>query len=566
MSVVPPLGNTRWTRYAADTFAVGEQLALHVGRFHSPQDRLPIVFFHDYQHEPVGDLVGAFNGVFSASTITGYPLIAPDLGGTSQWATPDVVDTGGHVDDALAWAENEVWIGTRTDKVAILAFGMGTLNALNWAWRHPGQVRSMVLVGPIVDAEKFYDDNPGLQAAINADWGSGAAFAAALPDIDPMRNLDLVRPFAHRIQLWYGDADTQIDGADVRAFAELTGAEAVEFEGTEAQRHLVPADRVASFTTGTVRNRARAYVGWNDSDLGRFEELLFTWSATPANRNVHELRTGLWVGGRRAEFHRVSGSDGDERWGYMLTELQAPDTAVSTTWFQQNGGLMAGQHGNFHRANVDRDAGTYSVFMTWSDIFGVTPWKVNMAVWDGVIGGTLNLRDLVNTDIAGLRLSAGGEVLASERIGGQVTLVVHAADLDRAFTSRTLDVDIDGPLGDHLIIGAVRSGPNTITYAQAGADIPNGGAGSWADFGSCYPYRADTDLIGDTMRGRFYPIGMDPPAMDDPDWSMSWTNSGGWGTDGYGPSGLLFAHVGIFADPSDLPTQIQAGRLTVDER
>lgn len=565
MSITPPLGFTRWTRYTDDSFAVGEQLALHVGRLHRPQERVPVLFFHDYQHDARTTLDGAFDGVFSAHTSTSYPLIAAELGGTSQWATPDVVDTGGYVDDAIEWAHDQVWIATGEVKVAILAFGMGTLNALNWAWRHPGKVRSMVLVGPIVDADAFYTSNPSLQAAINADWGSGAAWTAALPDIDPMQNLGLVRPFGHKIQLWYGDADTQIAAADVQAFAELVGAEAHEFVGTEAQRHLVPADRIAVFTMATIRDRDRVHLGWDDTDWGRFDHVVITQPADPADRNVNELRTAVWPGGRRGEFHRISDdANGNERHGYLSRELSAPDMSVRSVWFQENGGTICGQHGNIVRGTIDEDAGTYNFPMCWSDIFGFMPWLVNRAVWAGTVDGNdLVLLGLQNSEIAGLRLSAGGEILASERSGGVVTLVVHADDLDRSFRSGTLSIKMAGPLGDHVIGTAVRTDANHVQYPLAGADVTSGGPGSWADFASCYPFHADTELVGTEMRGRFYPIGMDPPAWGDPDWGFNWSDTGPWATTGYGKPGILLAHVGAFT-----PTRqrfIQVGETWFDE-
>lgn len=564
MSVVPPLGTTRWTRYDPDSSSSGEALALHVGRLHSPQGDYPVMYFHDYLATPDSTMDGAFDGLFTAVASTSYPMIVPRLGGTSQWATPDVVDAGGWVDDALDWANSSVWIGTSETKVAVIGVGMGSLNALNWAWRNPGKVLAVVLIGPIVDADKFYNDNPGLQAAINADWGSGAAWTAALPDIDPMQNLALIRPFGHKIKLWYGDADTQIDGADVRAFAELAGAEAVEFAGTEAQRHRVPSGPVAMFTLATIREKARAYVGWDDRDWGRFREVILTQPPVVADRNTNDLRTAVWPGGRRGEFHKLSGGDGNERYGYLLNEFSATDGRVQNIWYQEDGGLMVGQHGNILRADIDDDAGTYLMYVTWGDIFGVSPWIVNRAVWSGIIGGnSLTLLGSVNSTIPGLRLSAGGEVLASERVGGVVTLVVHEADLDRAFRSRTLDVDISGPLGDHIIIGATRLDANHIRYAQAGADILNGGAGSWADFGSCYPFNADSDLVGNVMRGRFYPIGMDPPPMGDPDWGFTWTDTGGWGPTGYGGFGAMYNHVGLF--DLDRPHFIQTGPLMLDE-
>jgi len=564
VNVVPPLGFTRWTRYTGDSFVVGEQLALHVERLQRPQGRLPILFFHDYLHDAVTDLDGAFDGVFSAATSPGYPLLAPSLGGMSQWATPDVVDAGGHVDDALDWAAGQVWIDTRADKVAILAFRDGHLNALNWAWRNPGKVASVALVGPIVDAEAFYDSNPGLQAAINADWGSGAAWTAALPDIDPMQNLDAIRPFGHKIKLWYGDADTQIAAADVQAFAELVGATAVEFTGTQADRHLVPADQVAVFTLATIRDKDRAYVGWDERDWDRFQSLTLTVPADPTARNVNTRRTVVAPGGRRGEFVRLSGSESNERFMYLLPEVQAPDMSVKNVWHNGDGGLLVGQHGNPLRAFVDPDTGAYLAYMAWSNIFFAIPWIINRAVWAGTLGevGPPALLGLTNSVIPGLRLSAGGQVLASERSGNVVTLTVLQDDADRAYRSALIDIEMAGPLGDFTGLVA-RIDANHLQYTQAGADVTSGGPGSWADFASCFPHNADTDIVGDTMRGRFYPIGMDPPPMGDPDWGFTWTDTGGWGHTGYGYGGVLFAHVGI--NTPGQTARMQLGPLTIDE-
>lgn len=565
MSVVPPLGYSSWTRYAADSYATAQHLAMHVGRLQRHFGRLPVIYFHDYLADGDTTLDGAYEAVFGSIAQGSYPVLVPRLVSNSQWANPAVVDAGGAVDDAIEWAHDQPWIETREDRVAVYGVGMGSLNALNWAWRNPGRVAAVVLVAPIVDADAFYTDNPGRQAAINTAWGSGAAWTAALPDIDPMQNLDLVRPFGHKIAMWYGASDTEIDPNDVHAFAQLVGARTpVEFEGTASTRHLAPSDQVAVAALDIIRNRARAYVGWDERDIDRF--YLFPITLPPVDDpNVNDFRTGVWPGGRRGEFHRVSGNGGNERHGAMLGGFSAADAAVGTTWFQQNGGLMVGQHGQFIRGEAGADGEPYLLPMAWGDIFGVSPWIVNMGGWGGTVGGNdLALLGNLNATIPGLRLSAGGEVLASQRIGGVVTLVLEQADLDRNFRSRTLDVDISGPLGDHLIIGAERISATEVAYAQAGADIPNGGAGSWADFASCYPFRADTDMIGTTMRGRFYPLGMDPPAFDDPDWSMDWTAGVGQAPTGYGGVGLMFGHVGTF--DGEVPHNIQVGAFTADER
>lgn len=563
MSIVPLPGSTSASLFVDPSYTAGEQLNSYVGRLHRATGRTPVLYFHGYQQRPADLQAQLYQPQINAAASTSYPVIVADLGGGSQWATPDVVDVGGHVDDALDYAAGNTDIGTRADKVAVFALGMGTLNALNWAWRHPGRVRSVVLIGPIVDAEKFYDDNPTFQAAINTDWGSQAAFDAALPTIDPMRNLDLIRPFGHRIQLWYAADDEYIDGADVEAFAELVGAEAIEFPGTHVDLPAAPADRAAMFTLQQIRDRARAYTGWDNSDLTRFTEVPVSLPVVPGNTNL--LRTTVGVDGRRAEFVRVAGTEGNERHAQLLNDFSAPDMAVRTVWHNGEGRLQVGQLGNVMRAVIDADAGTYLMYVAWSNVLFFVPWIINRAVWSGTVGGNnLVLLGGTNSTIAGLRLSAGGEVLASERQGNTVTLICREEDLDANYRTGVVEVLLDDPTLADFSGLAVRVNHNRLQYTQTGADVTSGGPGSWADFGSCYPYVADTELVDRTMRGRFYPPGMDAPDWDDPDWSFTWTDVAGHGPAGYGQAGWLANHVGIFV-PNEPNVAVGVGAFVAEE-
>lgn len=566
--IVPPLGATSRSWFADDVGAAGEHLTSYVGRLHRAEGRTPVIYFHTFFGDGLVTLAGTYQRHFDAIAGTSYPVLVPELGGGSQWATPDVVDPGGYVDDALAWAAAGpiitgtglstvaiTGLGVRADKVAVHGWSMGSLNGLNWSWRNAGKLRAMVLVGPIVDAEKFYDDNPTFQAAIDADWGGHPNFVAALPDIDPMRNLDLIRPFGHRIQLWYAESDEYIDPADVRAFAELVGAEAHPFPGTHASLTDAPADRAAVFTLAKIRERASAYVGWDSIDTARFDQVQVTQPASPGNDNV--LETVVGTDGRRGQFRLVSGTEGNERAALLLNDLFAPDMAVRDIWHNGNGGPMAGQSGNIMRAVVS--GGTILMYIAWHDIFFNVPWIINRGVWSAPVGGnTLTQLGVQTAAIPGLRLAAGGDVLASSRASGVVTLTVLAADADRAFRSGIIDVAMAGAIGNYSG-PAVRVDANHLAYNQAGADVTSGGPGSWADFQSCFPYMADTELYGTTMRGRFYVPGSDPPAWGDPDWTFTWTDTGGWGPTGYGRGGVMAGHVGTAGK------FLQHGPLTIEE-
>jgi hypothetical protein len=563
MSIVPPLGDTSWSRFTPDSYVAGEQQSLYVGRLHNSSGQTPVLFCHGYQGDPATMQSSDWQPLFTAYAAAGHPVMVPELGGQSGWGAPAIVDPGGHIDDALDYFKLAAAGGVRTDKMFVHAISMGTL-ALRWVWQNPGRVRGMNLVGPIVHFEQFYNDNPSLQAAIDASWGGHGAWLAGLDASDPWRNVDRIRPFGHRLKFWYAENDGLIDPDEVIAFAELVGAEAEAMPGTHLELNInARVDRMVSFALNQLSNRRRAYVGWDETDWARFLEVPLTLPPSSPARNVNTRQTVVAPGGRRGQFTRVSGTEGNERHGYLLTELSAPSMAVREIWHNGDGGLMVGQHGNLMGAHIDPDTNQYTTYMVWSNILFGVPWIVNTAVWTGLVGGdTLTLLGLQGGTIPGLRLSAGGEVLASSRTGNVVTLVVHEADADRAYRSGTVDVILPAPLG--TFVGLVsRLDANHLQYTQAGADVISGGPGSWADFGSCFPYWADTELDNAQVRGRFYPLGMDPPDWDDPDWTLHWTDTGNWGFKGYGLGGIMFAHVGINSPGETV--KMQAGPVSIEE-
>ena len=562
MSIVPPLGDTSWSRFTPDSYVAGEQQSLYVGRLHNSSGQTPVLFCHGYQGDPATMQSSDWQPLFTAYAAAGHPVMVPELGGQSGWGAPAIVDPGGHIDDALDYFKLAAAGGVRTDKMFVHAISMGTL-ALRWVWQNPGRVRGMNLVGPIVHFEQFYADNPSLQAAIDASWGGHPAWLAGLDDSDPWRNVDRIRPFGHRLKFWYAESDGLIDPDEVVAFAELVGAEAESMPGTHLELNInARVDRMVSFALDQLSDRDRVYIGWDEEDWARFNQAFIT--DPPADgANVNALETVVKPGGRRGQFTRLSGIDGNERWGYLMPEVSAADMAVRTPWHNGDGGLMVGQHGNMLRTTIDATTGAYLIYMVWSNILFGVPWIVNTGVWSGTVDiDNLTLLGSQSKTIAGLRLAAGGEVLASERHGNVVTLVVHEADADRAYRSGTVDVVLSAPLGTY--VGPVTRVDEThLQYPLAGADVISGGPGSWADFASCFPYNAWSEISGTQVRSRFYPLGVDPPAWTDPDFTFNWTDTGGWGSTGYGFGGQMFGHVGIFIP--GVEANIQVGPLIIEE-
>lgn len=541
---------------------VGDANAFYVGRTQRSDRVTPVLYLHGPSADAASSQATRFQETFNAIAANSYPVAVPDTGSATQWATSDMVGASGFMDDVLTWISSDGALGTANtaaDKVGLYGYLNGALNALVWAWNNPGKVRSLVLLAPVVDPGAFYTANPTLQASIDADWGTHGAFLAALPDIDPMQNLALIRPFAHRILCVYSPDDEFVDPDAVLAFAELVGAEALEVEGVSAMVANTAAEAAAMWTVRKMRERATAYVAWDEQDWDRYTQVASTLPAAP-NNNTNELRTTDRYGaGRRGEFVRTAGTEGNERALFLLGEVSAPDVSVRHVWWNDNG-VLHGQPGNLMRAHVDEDAGTYHTYIAWADIFFRIPWFVNRGKFLGPIGGALTLPpDNASGAIPGLRLNAGGAILASTRTANRTTITVLAEDADRNLRNDAIDIILPG-INNTSTLGARREDANHISYPDTGADVASGGPGSWACFGAGYPYNAWTELRGQTMRGRFYPLGMDPPEWGDPDWTFDWVESDlATSYGGYGNPGIMCGHVGIDIANGSIEVPLQFG-------
>lgn len=560
---VTPTGMTSWCLYQDPSYDPGESLAGYVGRLSRSDGRTPVVYLHGPTDTPVSTQAAPFQETFNAVAGNAYPVLVPETGATAQWATSDTVGASGFIDDAIAFAALGQGNGgflTLPNKVGIYGVLNGALNGLVWAWNNPGKIRSIVVVAPVVDPGAFYTANPTWQASIDADWGTHGAFLAALPSISPMANLDLIRPFAHRILCVYAASDEYVDPSGVIAFAEQVGAELLEIPGNHAAVVNSAAEAAAMWTIRTIPDRASFTVRWDETDWARFKATALTLPSAP-NNNVQTVRTVVRPGGRRGEVVRSIGNEGNERYIFTARGFSAPDGGVSTVWYNDDG-TTTWQQGNAHRVRLS--GGTYLAYMTWSNIFFSIPWIVNRAIWTGTVGGNdLVITQLENSTIPGIRLNAGGPIFASSRTAGVVTVIVDKADADRNYKG-LIDIVLPG-IGNYA--GPVTRVDDThLTFPLAGGDVASGGPGSWADFFSAFPYHADTRLVGDVMQGRFYPLDMDPPDYGDPDWSFVWTDAHGGPTfAGYGEFGILAAHLGIFGPPSPPEQKVQFGPTVVYE-
>lgn len=183
----------------------------------------------------------------------GTVLISADLGGINTWANTTAL---ARVDTLLAWAGNTANLGVRTDRVIIAGESMGTLLALNWAWRNWLKVAAIWLRGPIVRMQAFHDLNAGLGAFMEAAFGGAAALTAAYPAHDPIQNMATLATLGPVTRLDATTDDEFIPADWAPAYATATGALARLHPGTHEDNTRFAHAEVAEWLSDVTRTAA----------------------------------------------------------------------------------------------------------------------------------------------------------------------------------------------------------------------------------------------------------------------------------------------------------------------
>lgn len=555
MAGVVPDNFTIWSSRGSPSYRAAEGHLLFAGRLQDTPNDIPVVFCHGFaltiplMYEEIrdSDYMQTWQAIAGGAKI---PVLASDQGGPSTWGIDDVVAPSGAIDDLLDWAHNPASsppFRTSNTKVALLGESMGCLNALGWAWRNPGKVAAIVLRAPVVALDAFHDRNSALFGSIiETAYGGLAAYNAALPTHDPMQNLDLIRTFGHKIQLWAGTNDELIPPSEVQAFAELVGAEYHEIPGMHADLINTPPDQVGFYFLETIRSKQSTFIQWEPTDWGRLEEVPIT--IVTGGPNTYTKSTLIGERGRRGVYTHATGSDGNDRRVHLwsIDEFSAVDMEMYSTWYSADT-LMGGQQGNAMRSFIDHDAGTYRICMAWQNIFFSVPWIINLGVWSGPIGGlnsALVLNGTVTATIQGLRLASGGTILASSRSGNVALYQVAIGHKVRNGDLMYIEDIGDATFNTTGFATAVT--PTSFSLTQVGADTISGGAGTYGNGARAFPYQVRSrvyDISPTVMEVKAWPFGVDEPAYGDPLWSSTWTDPSGFAHPGYGQAGILSAHV-----------------------
>lgn len=180
-------------------------------------------------------VVGRINTLLSSGRTLYIPFTGSNFG--NDTSTYPVTDGMGQIafDDVIDAAELDGFDVTTLD---FFSTSMGGCAGLNWAWRNPTRVSSMVLFAPLTDMMATYDTalaaSLGVSAAMLGAFGvaSRSALDTACEDYDPIRNETLLEPLGPRIRVILLTGDEVIPYAGANAFYEGIGADVITSPGS----------------------------------------------------------------------------------------------------------------------------------------------------------------------------------------------------------------------------------------------------------------------------------------------------------------------------------------------
>jgi pimeloyl-ACP methyl ester carboxylesterase len=183
----------------------------------------------------------------------GTVVLSADYGGINTWANDTAIT---RANTMLTWAANTANLGVRSDRVIVAGESMGTLLALNWAWRNPTKVAAIWLRGPIVRMQEFHDLNPGLGAFMEAAYTNLAGLIAAYPTHDPVQNMGELVQLGPVTRLDYTDGDEFIPATWAPVYAAQTHALARLHPGRHEDNTRFDHTEVADWLADTTRTAA----------------------------------------------------------------------------------------------------------------------------------------------------------------------------------------------------------------------------------------------------------------------------------------------------------------------
>lgn len=161
--------------------------------------------------------------ILKAFIDAGYPFIANDLGGTSNFGNDTSILRLGQT---KAFAQSAA-VGAKPGKVILFSVSMGGLAVCNWARQNKADVACIVMTVPATELQYFHDTPnilPGVDvtAEMNAAYGGASAYSAAIPTHSPLTYASEIADLP--IAIHYNTDDTMANPARVEAFGAAVGA------------------------------------------------------------------------------------------------------------------------------------------------------------------------------------------------------------------------------------------------------------------------------------------------------------------------------------------------------
>lgn len=152
----------------------------------------------------------------------GYPLVANDLGGTTNYGNNTAITRLGQTRTFAQGSE----VGAQSGKVVLFSVSMGGLAVCNWARQNKTQVACIVMTVPATELEYYHDNDilPDVNEAaeIEAAYGGTTAYNSALATHSPINYAAEISDLP--IAIFYNTDDQWASPARIEAFGTAVGA------------------------------------------------------------------------------------------------------------------------------------------------------------------------------------------------------------------------------------------------------------------------------------------------------------------------------------------------------
>lgn len=251
-----------YTTRRVGAYVASETQIEYKSSLRSSAGRVPIIYCHGLLAAAADLRKTSYVPRFGAIAELAGPVLVADLGGLATWANDTVVAvTTGRIDVLIAWAGTN--LGTRTDKVFIAGESMGSLAALNWAWRNPTRCAGIWLRAPITRMQELHNrllGHPtlsGIPSTMETAYTNIAGLSAAYPTHDPADPANttahgVLTSFGGRTRLDATSEDEVVPSTEPILYANTYGAELHMRPGDHADNTITPITEVAEWIATTI--------------------------------------------------------------------------------------------------------------------------------------------------------------------------------------------------------------------------------------------------------------------------------------------------------------------------